>query len=68
MRPFVVPSPQDYDASRTDLKWSLHSLKTFLCSMHGQPAANQTFGRIQHIIIQSLVRVDHKLQNKTNKI
>jgi len=59
----VQKKDAEYDASRTDLKWSLHSLKTFLCSMHGQHAANQSFGRIQHIIIQSLRAVQNVLIN-----
>lgn len=48
----VQKKDADYDAAKSDLKWSIHSLKTFLSSMHGQEASNTCFGKIQHIITQ----------------
>mmetsp|Transcript_22566 Transcript_22566/g.43057 ORF Transcript_22566/g.43057 Transcript_22566/m.43057 type:complete len:429 (-) Transcript_22566:161-1447(-) len=59
----VQKKDADYDAAKSDLKWSIHSLKTFLSSMHGQEASNTCFGKIQHIITQSLKSVQNVLIN-----
>jgi hypothetical protein len=42
---------------------SIHSLRTFLASMHGTEATNVSFGKIQHIITQSLKSVQNVLIN-----
>jgi len=59
----VQKKDADYDATKSDLKWSIHSLRTFLASMHGTEATNVSFGKIQHIITQSLKSVQNVLIN-----
>ncbi|KAK3285895.1 hypothetical protein CYMTET_6507 [Cymbomonas tetramitiformis] len=53
----------EYDPSKCDLKWSIHSLKTFMTSMHGAEAANSSFGRIQACIVNSLRAVQNVIIN-----
>lgn len=59
----VQKKDAEYDATKSDLKWSIHSLRTFLASMHGTEATNVSFGKIQHIITQSLKSVQNVLIN-----
>jgi hypothetical protein len=47
----------DYDASQTDLKWPLGSLKAFMTTLHGAAAVNQCFLGIQNLVINALVAV-----------
>lgn len=52
-----------YDSSQTDLKWPLQSLKKYLVSVHGMERANECFGNIQRIVINSLRAVQPVLIN-----
>jgi len=54
----------DYDASQTDLKWSVASLKAFMTTLHGPTAVNQCFLGIQSLVINSLLAVQVRARHR----
>jgi len=52
-----------YDASQSNLKWSLQSLKRYMITKHGTEQADTCFSNIQSIVINSLRAVQPVLIN-----
>ena len=59
----IQKKDDSYDASTTDLKWSIGELKRFMITKHGAEAVNECFAGIQNIILNSLRSVSQVIIN-----
>ena len=59
----IQKKDESYDASTTDLKWSIAELKRFMATKHGADPVDECFAGIQAIILNSLRAVANVIIN-----
>lgn len=52
--------------SKQTNKWNVHSLRLFLATQHGEETTSLLFGKIQNILLKTILSVEDKLINDSN--